>query len=81
MKSLKCCRRLHGNYEVLDGGNLGDALVDFTSGVSQYISLKDDYRNDDEDKKKALFKMMTAEIEDHSLMCCAISVIFFIFFY
>ena len=32
--------RLHGCYAVLDGGNLSDALVDFTSGVSEVISLK-----------------------------------------
>ena len=31
--------RLHGCYAVLDGGNLSDALVDFTSGVSEVIAL------------------------------------------
>ncbi len=70
----KAYAKLHGCYEVLDGGNLGDALVDFTGGVSEFISIRDDYRTDDEDKKKKLFKIMVEEIENHALMCCAISV-------
>ncbi len=70
-------KRLHGCYEALDGGNLSDALVDFTSGVSEVISLEDDktgYRTDDMDKKKELFNIMASEIEDHALMCCAVKV-------
>ena len=31
--------RLHGSYECLDGGNLSDALVDFTGGVAELIQL------------------------------------------
>ena len=34
--------RLHGSYEALDGGNLSDALVDFTGGVAELILLQDD---------------------------------------
>ena len=52
--------RLHGTYEVLDGGNLSDALVDFTSGVSEVINIENDetgYRTDDPEKKKSLFKV------------------------
>ena len=58
----------------MDGGNLGDALVDFTSGVSEVISIEDDYKTDDLDKKKELFKLMADEIEDHALMCSAVKV-------
>lgn len=32
--------RLHGSYEALDGGNLSDALVDFTGGVAELILLQ-----------------------------------------
>ena len=51
---------MHGTYEVLDGGNLSDALVDFTSGVSEVINIENDetgYRTDDPEKKKSLFKV------------------------
>lgn len=68
----KAYAKLHGSYEVLDGGNLSDALVDFTSGVSEVVAIESEYRTDDAEKKKALFKTMAAEIEEHSLMCCAV---------
>ena len=66
--------RLHGCYAVLDGGNLSDALVDFTSGVSEVIDLNtiiSQLRGDPE-AKKAFFNTMQKELEDHALMCCAI---------
>lgn len=64
--------RLCGSYGAMDGGNLCDALVDFTSGLAEMILLKEGYR--DEPKKVELRKIMLREYEDHALMCCAISV-------
>ena len=66
--------RLHGCYAVLDGGNLSDALVDFTSGVSEVIDLNTiiSQLRGDADAKKAFFDTMQKELEDHALMCCAI---------
>ena len=69
--------RLHGCYAVLDGGNLSDALVDFTSGVSEVIDMNAmiaDLRVDKE-ARKAFFNTLEKEMEDHALMCCAIQVI------
>ena len=58
----------------MDGGNLSDALVDFTSGVSEVIDLEKEKANlrSDPDRKKSFFKMMSAEFEDHALICAAI---------
>jgi len=70
----KAYAKLHGCYAVLDGGNLSDALVDFTSGVSEVIDLNtiiSQLRGDPE-AKKAFFNTMQKELEDHALMCCAI---------
>lgn len=70
----KAYAKLHGCYAVLDGGNLSDALVDFTSGISEVIDLDKvgpDLRSDS-DAKKAFFETMNKEIKDHALMCCAI---------
>ena len=64
--------RLCGSYGAMDGGNLCDALVDFTSGLAEMILLKEGYR--DEPKKSELRKTMLRECEDHALMCCAIAV-------
>ena len=63
---------------MLDGGNLSDALVDFTSGVSEVIDLEAKtsvLRTPESEEKKALFKTMGREIEDHALMCAAIKVL------
>ena len=59
---------------MLDGGNLSDALVDFTSGVSEVISLNSiiSQLRADPDAKKAFFNTMQKELDDHALMCCAI---------
>lgn len=61
---------------MLDGGNLSDALVDFTSGVSELIDLRAKLETFHQDKeaKRTLFNTMMAELEDHALMCAAITV-------
>ncbi|XP_023222794.1 calpain-5-like isoform X3 [Centruroides sculpturatus] len=69
----KAYAKLMGSYEALEGGNLSDALVDFTGGISEQINLQKGMYNSDLDKQKKLFKTMMAEIEKHSLMCCAIN--------
>jgi hypothetical protein len=56
---------------------LSDALVDFTSGVSEVIDLKSliSELRGDPDAKKSFFTNMQKENEDHALMCCAIQVV------
>lgn len=71
----KAYAKLHGCYAVLDGGNLSDALVDFTSGISEVIDFdakSSALRSPESPEKKDLFKMMTDDIVDHALMCAAI---------
>eukprot|EP00096_Caligus_rogercresseyi_P010637 TRINITY_DN3959_c0_g1_i1.p1 TRINITY_DN3959_c0_g1~~TRINITY_DN3959_c0_g1_i1.p1 ORF type:complete len:635 (+),score=127.13 TRINITY_DN3959_c0_g1_i1:62-1966(+) len=69
----KAYAKLHGSYAVLQGGNLSDALVDFTSGVSEIIEMEADSRIQSNDEMQSeLFKTMLTEIDEHSLMCCAI---------
>ncbi|CAG7838641.1 unnamed protein product [Allacma fusca] len=68
----KAYAKLCGSYGAMDGGNLCDALVDFTSGLAEMILLKEGYR--DEPKKNQLRKSMLREYDEHALMCCAISV-------
>ena len=53
---------------------MSDALVDFTSGVSEVIDLKSivSQLRSDPEAKKSFFESMLTELEDHSLMCCAI---------
>ncbi|KAL7632549.1 UNVERIFIED_CONTAM: hypothetical protein RMT77_017116 [Armadillidium vulgare] len=69
----KAYAKLHGSYEALEGGNLSDALVDLTSGVSAHLELTTGGYVDDFEKRKQLFKMMQKEHSEHALMCCTIS--------
>lgn len=69
----KAYAKLAGSYEALDGGNLCDALVDFTGGISETTELQEGHYSEDDEKKYQLFKNLTMEMDSHSLMCCAIS--------
>ncbi len=58
----------------MDGGNLCDALVDFTSGLSERVELKNGGYKTDEDKRDSLRKQMLSKHAEYALMCCAIAV-------
>jgi len=71
----KAYAKIHGSYEALDGGNLSDALVDFTGGISEMISLESDAGLklfEEEEKKTDLYDRVFREVSEHALVCCAI---------
>lgn len=37
-----CSHRLHGSYEVMRGGHMNEAFVDFTGGVGEVLYLRQD---------------------------------------
>ncbi|XP_078693465.1 calpain-5-like isoform X2 [Branchiostoma floridae x Branchiostoma belcheri] len=70
----KAYAKLAGCYEALQGGNTLDALVDFTGGVAEPISLDKGGYREDEEKKEKLFKVMHKAAERGSLLTCSIRV-------
>lgn len=69
----KAYAKLNGCYEHLDGGNLAEALQDFTGGICEIV------RNESQeylhpDKLENLFEIMKKAYERSALMACAINV-------
>ncbi|KAL5005458.1 hypothetical protein ScPMuIL_018914 [Solemya velum] len=68
----KAYAKLFGCYEALDGGDLGEALEDFTGGVSNFMSLKEARKETNAEEHTALFVKMQKEMERKSLMAASI---------
>ncbi|XP_047129851.1 calpain-5 isoform X1 [Hydra vulgaris] len=70
----KAYAKLSGSYEALESGNPGDALVDFTGGVSERIDLVEgDYHNNLE-KKKLLHVKLSKLMSRKSMISASIQV-------
>uniref|UniRef100_A0A3P9D364 Calpain-5 n=1 Tax=Maylandia zebra TaxID=106582 RepID=A0A3P9D364_9CICH len=63
---------LNGCYEALEGGNTAEALIDFTGGVSEPLSLDREALRLHSDQRRALFQTLTKVHECKSLITCSI---------
>jgi calpain-5 len=71
---VKFLGRLFGCYEALDGGELAEALEDFTGGVSATLDMiKLNYANDAQERA-TLFARMQKESGRKALMAASIPV-------
>ncbi len=66
--------RIFGCYEALDGGELSEALEDFTGGIAEPIDLQEENYIGLEDKRDELFKQMKKEFANNAVMAAAIPV-------
>uniref|UniRef100_A0A667ZUP6 Calpain-5-like n=1 Tax=Myripristis murdjan TaxID=586833 RepID=A0A667ZUP6_9TELE len=68
----KAYAKLNGCYEALEGGNTAEALIDFTGGVSEPLSLDRDALIQHSDQRRALFQMLSKAHECKALITCYI---------
>ena len=65
---------MFGCYETLDGGDLGEALEDFTGGVSEQINMADIGVVDNPEEMNNFFDRLKKEVERKSLLAASIPV-------
>lgn len=65
--------RLLGCYEALDGGELAEAIEDFTGGISEPVDLVA-LKKKSHEERDALFVTMLLSMGHNDLMCASIPV-------
>lgn len=66
--------RLNGCYEALEGGNTAEALIDFTGGVSESLSLDREALSLHSDHRRAFFQTLAKAHDGKALITCSIRV-------
>ena len=66
--------RACGSYNAMEGGTGGEALEDFTGGVTEVVASSDYGYQDDEVRQKNFFKVVLRAHQTGSLMCTGIPV-------
>jgi len=68
----KAYAKLAGSYEALSGGNTGDALIDFTGGVSELINFEEEGVRTDPSKTEKFFIAMKKAFNRHAMISASI---------
>uniref|UniRef100_A0A8C9YCV4 Si:dkey-19b23.13 n=1 Tax=Sander lucioperca TaxID=283035 RepID=A0A8C9YCV4_SANLU len=68
----KAYAKLNGCYEALEGGNTTEALIDFTGGVSEPLSLDREALSQHSDQRRAFFQTLAYAHERKALITCSI---------
>ncbi|KAK9524775.1 hypothetical protein VZT92_017143 [Zoarces viviparus] len=68
----KAYAKLNGCYEALEGGNTTEALIDFTGGVSEPLSLDREALSLHSDQRRAFFQTLAKAHERKALITCSI---------
>ncbi|KAM9335908.1 calpain-5 isoform 1-T1 [Symphorus nematophorus] len=68
----KAYAKLNGCYEALEGGNTTEALIDFTGGVSEPLSLDREALSLHSDQRRVFFQTLAKAHERKALITCSI---------
>ena len=65
---------MFGCYEALTGGELSEALADFTGGVSETSNLTEEAFVTDEAQRDQFYDWLVRAMDNDGLLCAAIAV-------
>ncbi|KAM7366308.1 hypothetical protein PAMP_015758 [Pampus punctatissimus] len=68
----KAYAKLNGCYEALEGGNTAEALIDFTGGVSEPLSLDRESLSLHSNQRRLFFQTLAKANERKALITCSI---------
>eukprot|EP00116_Pleurobrachia_bachei_P002496 sb/3462758/ len=68
----KAYAKLAGSYEALSGGNTGDALIDFTGGISELVNLTEEAIKTDPVKKEKFLNALLKAFKRHAMISASI---------
>ncbi|XP_041707180.1 calpain-5 [Coregonus clupeaformis] len=68
----KAYAKLSGCYESLDGGNTGDAVVDFSGAVAEAINLEAEAFHKDQERMDKLFEDLFKVFDRDGIISCSI---------
>ncbi|XP_029957693.1 calpain-5-like isoform X1 [Salarias fasciatus] len=68
----KAYAKLSGCYESLEGGNTGDAVVDFSGAVTEAIKLEEEEYHRDQKKQEQLFEDLLKVYDRGGIISCSI---------
>ncbi|XP_059932623.1 calpain-5-like isoform X1 [Gadus macrocephalus] len=68
----KAYAKLNGCYEALEGGNTAEALIDFTGGVSETLTLDPRTLHCHADQQRALYNTLSRANDRRALITCFI---------
>ncbi|XP_076024623.1 calpain-5-like [Genypterus blacodes] len=68
----KAYAKLSTCYESLEGGNTGDAVVDFSGAVSETINMEEDPYHNDQEKQDRLFEDLLKVYDRGGIISCSI---------
>ena len=66
--------RLASCYESLEGGNTGEAVVDFSGAVAEAIDLEEEAFYNDQEKQDKLFEDLLKVYDRGGIISCSIKV-------